>query len=648
MAEELYDISPEARRLDDAIDAENAYAEQKEEGNTEAIDPSTMTTDQAVKGGPGDYSWGGHEDQKNNYGPVKPENVSHEDWDNRPQWSRGLENVLHAGSLPALGVADFMADAVGLIPGLKPIDEWWDKNSPRHNHPAFKLTRDASSIIIPTLYGGRVITGSAKAATASMTMPSYVRSIGNIAAWTGVDTGVAAISSHSQTDDNIAGVLNNWLGWEIPWGTRASDSPDVRWKKNVFDAAALSGSVELLGAAFAFANKTKLIPRDAAAEDIIARRSALSSQYDNPLSEAVDGSVAAREAAQNDEMLQALKADPEGREYNAFVNNLGPDEAGRAVINTQPDPLMAKVHHTQIQNNIDTINGRAVPVVGEQFNREFLHAIDGNKRAKLLDSLFDQISPNFDAVVKGKTITAEQMNRAVDNLTNAVFGRELPLKEFEFIVDDMKTTLFNSNAVLDEEQWIIASKAFKNAYDTLFDPNQLRASAMLSQQAADNVSDTAQAVLMLGDKIDTSRQMAIIFDKMNLLAQEVNVNQYVVRKAKEYQQLKAAGDVNAVLNWMNQQGPMFDDYIKQVKARGGKINNTLKTIAKENPHYYKAFVEAYDATNGSIDELHKLHRIAEENIGFLKKGFIYPNPKVPSHCSQPCFCHGWSFSTRRH
>ena len=630
MAEELYDISPEARRLDDAIDAENAYAEQKEEGNTEAIDPSTMTTDQAVKGGPGDYSWGGHEDQKNNYGPVKPENVSQEDWDNRPQWSRGLENVLHAGSLPALGVADFMADAVGLIPGLKPIDEWWDKNSPRHNHPAFKLTRDASSIIIPTLYGGRVITGSAKAATASMTMPSYVRSIGNIAAWTGVDTGVAAISSHSQTDDNIAGVLNNWLGWEIPWGTRASDSPDVRWKKNVFDAAALSGSVELLGAAFAFANKTKLIPRDAAAEDIIARRSALSSQYDNPLSEAVDGSVAAREAAQNDEMLQALKADPEGREYNAFVNNLGPDEAGRAVINTQPDPLMAKVHHTQIQNNIDTINGRAVPVVGEQFNREFLHAIDGNKRAKLLDSLFDQISPNFDAVVKGKTITAEQMNRAVDNLTNAVFGRELPLKEFEFIVDDMKTTLFNSNAVLDEEQWIIASKAFKNAYDTLFDPNQLRASAMLSQQAADNVSDTAQAVLMLGDKIDTSRQMAIIFDKMNLLAQEVNVNQYVVRKAKEYQQLKAAGDVNAVLNWMNQQGPMFDDYIKQVKARGGKINNTLKTIAKENPHYYKAFVEAYDATNGSIDELHKLHRIAEENIGFLKKGFIDPNPKVPS------------------
>ena len=132
MAEEQeykYDIAPADRRLDNALDAENAYAEKQEEGSgVEPIDPQRLTTDQAVKGGPGDYSWGGYEDQKKNYGPVKPENVSQEDWDNRPKWSRPLEEILHAGSLPALGVADFATDAIGLIPGLKPIDEWWDKN----------------------------------------------------------------------------------------------------------------------------------------------------------------------------------------------------------------------------------------------------------------------------------------------------------------------------------------------------------------------------------------------------------------------------------------------------------------------------------------------------------------------------------------
>ena len=87
--QEQYGIAPEWERLDTAVDAENAYAEQKEEGNTEAIDPTSMTTDQAVKGGPGDYSWGA---QPSNI--QKPENVSQEDWDNRPQWSRGLENEI--------------------------------------------------------------------------------------------------------------------------------------------------------------------------------------------------------------------------------------------------------------------------------------------------------------------------------------------------------------------------------------------------------------------------------------------------------------------------------------------------------------------------------------------------------------------------
>ena len=629
MAEEQeykYDIAPTDRRLDNALDAENAYQEKQEEGSgVEPIDPNKMTTDQAVKGGPGDYSWGAP-----GSGIQKPENVSQEDWDNRPKWSRPLEEILHAGSLPAAGVADFMSDAIGLIPGLKPIDEWWDKNSPRHNHPSAKLTRDAASIIIPTLYGGTVLTGSAKAATASMTLPSYAKTLGSVAAWTGVDTGVAAISSHSQTDDNLAGTLNNWLGWDIPWATRASDSPDVRYKKNVFEAAALSGSVELLGAAFAFGRKTKLIPRDGAAEDIIARRAAAASEYDNPVTEAVDSGRRAREAAQDAEMEAVIKADPEGREYNAFVNNLGPDEAGRAVINTQPDPLLAKVNQAQIQNNIDTSFGRAAPVVDEAFNKKFLHAINGDDRAKQLDQLFNSISPNVDAVINGKTISAEQMNRAVDNLTNAMFGKDLPLKEFEFIVDDMKTTIFNSNQILDEEQWIIASKAFKNAYDTLFDPNQMRASAMLSQQAGDNVADAAAAVKMLGDQVDTTRQMNIIFDKMNLLGQEVGTNQYIVKKAKEYQRLKEAGSIEDVLRWMDQQGPAFDKYIREIKATGGKLNDTLKAIAKENPHYYKPFVEAYDATNGSVDELHKLHRLTEENVGFLKKGIVDTNPSVPS------------------
>ena len=45
----------------------------------EAVAKPTTTAD-AVKGGPGDHSWGGHEDQqKKQYGLQKPANVSQED-----------------------------------------------------------------------------------------------------------------------------------------------------------------------------------------------------------------------------------------------------------------------------------------------------------------------------------------------------------------------------------------------------------------------------------------------------------------------------------------------------------------------------------------------------------------------------------------
>ena len=625
-----YNPPKEWQHLDASVDAQNSYWEKQEQGQIESEEnPESKTqyktTADAVKGGEGDHSWGAP-----GSGVQKPDHVSQEDWDNRPKWSRPLEEILHAGAIPALGVADFASDAIGLVPWLKPVDEWWDKNSPRHNHPAAKLSRDASSIIIPTLAGGAGVVGKLGTATKHMNLPSYVKTLGSVAAYTGVDATVAMVSSHSKTDDNMAGALNDWLGWNIPWGTRSADSPDVRWKKNVFEAAGFAGGVELLGAAFSLSRKTKLIPRDAAAEGVINAKNAKLQSYEDPLSSAVLPNRESRKAAELDEMNDALKADPTGTKYNAFVNDLGPDEAGRAVINTEPDPLMAKVNQAQIQNNIDTYHGRAAPVVSEGFNKAFSKAGSGAERARQLDEVFQAISPNFDAVVNGKKITAEAMNRSVDNLVNAIFGKNLSLKEFEFIVDDMKTTIFNSNSFLDEEQWTIASKAFKEAYEKLFDPNQMRASAMLTQQAGDNVADAIQAVKMLGDEVDTSRQMGIIFDKLNLLGQEVQINDYIVKKAQEYKKIRTTGDGNTILNWLNRQGTAFDDYIRAVKVKGSKIADELKYIAEEHPQYYKPFIEAYDATNGKVDSLHKLHQITSDNISLLRKGFVDFNPEAPS------------------
>ena len=548
-----------------------------------------------------------------------------------------VRGVAETALQPVLGVADFASDAVGLVPWLKPIDEWWDNNSYRSTHAGHKLLRDASSIIIPTLAGGGWLVGGAKASIAAraITLPKYAHTLGTVAAYTGVDTGVAMISSHSKTDDNMAATLNNWLGWGLPWATRPGDDPDTRWKKNVMEAAGFAGGVELLGAALTFGKKAKLIPRDAAAEELISAKRAKVEEFGDPLTASVEPRRQARTAAQTEEMIDAIKADPSGMEYNAFVNDLGEDSAGKAVVNLEPDPLQAKLHNAQIQQNVGTLNGRAAPVVSEAWQKKFKQALSSSDRASQLDELFDSISPNFDAIVTNGAqpikITAEQMNRSVDNLTSAIYGKDISLKEFEFIVDDMKTTIFNSNQVLDEESWIVASQAFKNAFDTLFDPNQMRASGMLAQQTADTITDTATAAKMLGENIDTSRQMGIIFDKLDLLGREVKANDFIVRKAQEYKKIvQSGGEIDTVVRWMNAQAENFDEYLQQAKATSSAITDELKFIAKEHPNYYKPFKEAYDATNGSVDQLHKLHRWTEEHIGLIKKGFIDQNPEVPS------------------
>ena len=122
----------------------------------------------------------------------------------QPKEDKGfVYNAGHTAAAVPLGAGDFISDAIGIVPCLKPVDEWWDENSPRSDHPAHKIIRDASSIIVPTMVGGGVVVGNLKAATAARSIPQATRILGSIAAHAGVDATVTSISSHSKEQDNI-------------------------------------------------------------------------------------------------------------------------------------------------------------------------------------------------------------------------------------------------------------------------------------------------------------------------------------------------------------------------------------------------------------------------------------------------------------
>ena len=587
------------------------------------------TTDKAVKGGEGDHSWGGHEDQKKQqYGLEKPANVSQEDWDNRPEWSRGLENVVAAGATPALGVMDFVADTAGLVPWLKPLDEWWDDNSPRSNHPAHKVTRDAASIIIPTMWGGGAITGSLKTATAARSIPQAQRVLGTIAAHAGVDTAVTAISSHSKEQDNIARTLNDWLGWDIPWATRDTDSPDVIRQKNIYESAGLSVGVDLIQAAFSLGKVAKVIPADEAAEMAMARH-ATGFEGEDPISKAVLSRQASRTNATRTETLERLMKDPEGKRYDAFINEPSPGPNWRAVTDLEPDPIRAKVDNYRIQNNIGTTNGRTRPVVDSAFMKT-LTRVGNDVRAGKLKQLFDEnIGARVGAVIKGNKVKPKQINRAVTKLYDQVFDPDISLSNMEKIIDDMKGNVYQHEAFMNPEEWKIVKEAFEDAFTDIYDPTVMRASAMVTNQAGGTIADTSTAINMIGDIADTGRQHEIILDKLQFLSNEVKINKYIANKADEYKRM-ATQNPAVIQQWLLDQKGAFNRGVSKAILESNRTFDILHEMAKNNPIYLKPLAEAMEATGGEVDQIYKLHRYMENRIGLVKKAFYDAEPEIPS------------------
>ena len=536
-----------------------------------------------------------------------------------------IGGVMETAAQPALGTIDFASDTIGLIPWLKPVDTWWDENSPRSNHPAHKVIRDASSIIIPTLVGGGVVVGSARAATAGMAIPKVTRILGTIGAHAGVDATVTSISSHSKEDHNLAGTLNNWLGWQIPWATRDEDSPDITWKKNVMEAAGLSVGVDLLASTFSLAKALRTTPQDIAAAGL-----AKPIVKDHPIVEAVETRRSNRTAAQRAETAKRLAADPLGTKYDDFINEPPRGPNARAVTDLDVDPIGAKIDYVRINNNINTTQGRPRSVVDTEF-MEKLDTVSPTERAVMLRELFDQkIAPNVTATIGDVKITSEAMNKAVTNLYDKVFKPDIGLKEVDIAVDKLKNTFFGLNQTLGEEEWTIVAKSFSDAFMDIYDPKTMRSSAMITQQAGNTIADTSTAIGLIGDIADTGRQQEIILNKLKLLTGEVRLNKLINNKVDEFKTLTRTGSALELEQWILGQSDTFAKKLKAAKSAGDETFESLEEIARNNPEYLKPLMLAYEATDGEVDQIHKLHRWTENNIGLVKKAFYDAEPEVPS------------------
>ena len=536
----------------------------------------------------------------------------------------------------AQGVGDFIFDAAGAtqLPWLKKADQWWDGNNPKSKDPFHTLVRDVSAVVIPSLVANKVIIGGAAGLTRAKHIPQAQRTLWSILAQAGIETSIAGITSQSYEQDNAAGALNKMFGWNLPWGTDDSMSPDQRRRLHMYEAGGFSAAIDLTLAFGSFAKALKTVNADQKAIALLERDNTRLAKVLNkdvdPVTAAVDGRKGLRVEAQKDEAIKRLTTINDG-DYDPFVYKGRKEQKAVTPDTFDTNAALAKSDLYQIQNNINTVDGIMRPSGTSGLLDAIVNSPDVTKRAKALAHFFEtELSANVDVVLQGKTIPSKKLNAAVDKLVNNLFDPGTSFEQFKQIINSGKTSVFKGRKVLNEEAWIGASQAWTQAHRELFDPNNLRASAMLTQQAADVVTTTARSLNLLDGIATSSRQWEIMSQKMKFLVGEVTANKDIIRRSVELKELVRQGDFNRVAKWLNIQADTFDSSVRTSKQKAFDVIDEIERIAKEHPEYMRPLAEAYDATNGDVNTLHKLHKFAEANISLLKKAIFDTNPEMPS------------------
>ena len=353
----------------------------------------------------------------------------------------------------ATGVGDTIFDTVGMvgrwkgIPWMNNLESWWDENNPELNDPSHEIVRKVSAIVIPSMVGGHAVIGAAANATKAMSISSAMRTLGNVAAQTGVNTAVVGVSSQSVDDPNAAAVLNEWLGWNIPWATSPNNSAELNRILHMYESAGMDIAVDLLRAIFAIGKQVRYIANDWKARNILEREAALLKNSMKPndfISQAIELNKAARQQGRLNEALKRIvNGQKVNKGYDPFVNKPS-TSYNKAVTDLNNNALAAKSDLYQIQNNKGTIDGQMRPSASKAQQDSLKNAATGADRTAALEEYrANDLDAKGHYKVDDKNFAeSHQLDEAVNKLTDAVFNPDVSFKQFRNIVDTSKVTVF--------------------------------------------------------------------------------------------------------------------------------------------------------------------------------------------------------------
>jgi len=588
---------------------------------------------------------------------------------------RGLADI-GAGS-----TTDWIMDAVGVLPGLGGLDNWYDKatKSPNDFHQGM---RSMLSIVVPSILGGGAVGGQLKKLPAEM--PKVQKALIATGAFSAQEAAVIGLSDVGEEhnalralSDFFPGVFGEKGSIPIPnWAkTLDSDSPRVRKYKNMFDTAGLSVIGTTLGAYIAIKGKKRtmdwMTPEDPTAaiykqqeivkeadidkllkiQDIdtqlalgsdnissktqarlIDERERLVSELDSidDLDAALDATDRNATSERNIAAIEKLK---NGADINEFDPDITPilDEAGNARQSVPPGNVARNMADTAaIKSGIST--GDPAPVITEAMRAKGLMVGSTSRDAIMGVAEQARDTGRFNALVDGFRFSSKQMNETAWAIYKDIVNPELSVDDVKKLFaenKDVKNLLLGKFQVeyINEEQARAAAFAMRDLTDRFLGRKIAESSARVMDTLGREAATLAETVQQLQPFVDDPRAMDLIIDKMLFLMDEYALNKYVsgwsLRNKNWFDAIPDDKPIQEVIDTLSSE---FKSAENAIHAKNLKFTEELKRLADENPLAMRPLVDAFAHTDGDVDSLVKLMKWAGDQItptGMLKS----PDPK---------------------
>ena len=597
-----------------------------------------------------------------------------------------LEHTSKTGYNIVAGGADFLIDTVNI--GTDVID--WSTRGPIGQHipdipdiprlpqyggEGYQLVRGASSIILPSMVGGTLITGSAKgihavrsaklASGTKHTLPWLTklgqgiqkRWILDNFAKAGLNAGVTGtvdFVASSNVDNemykgaNLGGMLQQrWPNtWKfLPPSIVAKDGGDPGFNRSahIREGVFLGASADLLtGFAKIGINKLQwdnvIQPINKKAHKYFTEFQKSTSKYDeivfdedNPILDILKRGDAYKKEAYDSLGKAELQINPKPtKAVTGLTKGIPPD--GKTVTpigNAGIQGAMVDQARIGTDMTLSLTSETRLRTVITEFQRKIGLTSKKLSTRELVQSLAKQIrkvGPIEAVTPKGKKIASRTIDEQAEKLTEIILDPRMTPGSLKLLLNGFKETTELGIKKLNSVGEKALSKSIKKFQTELFDIDVDKARAFLLASEGGELADIAETALQFEKgSVVVQRATDRIIDRIKIIMTESKFGKFEAQVRGNY--LKAwkkvieEGDPSKIRNVKNSLESELKANLNKTILDSENFTNQLKAINEVNPDILRPFLAAYEFTDGNVDTIYKLNAHLQNKFGVFLKLF---------------------------